>query len=147
MCPRGALPGEVGALRRQLKGGSHTHSGWSDGGSSTTEMAEAASEMGHQYMVLTDHSLPPDQAPERLARLAALPRGLARFRSLSGIEVDLLDDGSRDEDDNLWGSLDVVVASGHSKLRMGSLAKTQRMVTAVQNSHTCGCQRRLVGDR
>jgi putative hydrolase len=103
--------------------------------------------MGHQYRVLTDHSLPPDQVPEQLVRLAALPRGLTRFRSLSGIEVDLLDDGSRDEDDNLWGSLDVVVASVHSELRMGRLATTQRMVTAVQNPHTCGCRRRLVGDR
>ena len=139
-----ALPGAAGALRRQLRGDCHSHSDWSDGGSSILEMAEAARDMGHEYLAVTDHSprltvahgLQAERLREQLVVLAALNRELAPFRILSGIEVDILDDGSLDQDEELLGSLDIVVASLHSKLRMDSPAMTRRMVRAVGNPHT-----------
>jgi putative hydrolase len=66
----------------------------------------------------------------------ALNEDLAPFRILTGIEVDILEDGSLDQDEELLASLDVVVASVHSKLRMEAPQMTRRMVIAVQNPHS-----------
>jgi putative hydrolase len=132
------------ALRAALKGDCHTHSDWSDGGSPIEEMALAARYLGHEYLVLTDHSprltvangLSPARLRTQLDLVAELNESLAPFRILTGIEVDILDDGSLDQEDELLGRLDVVVASVHSKLRMAADEMTQRMVAAVANPHT-----------
>jgi putative hydrolase len=132
------------ALRAQLKGDLHTHSDWSDGGSPIEEMAHAARDLGHDYMVLTDHSprltvargLSPERLREQLAVVRDLNAELAPFRLLTGIEVDILDDGSLDQEEELLDELDVVVASVHSKLRMEADQMTERMVGAVANPHT-----------
>jgi putative hydrolase len=131
-------------LRAALRGDLHSHSSWSDGGSPIDEMARTARDLGHDYLVLTDHSprltVANGLSPERLARqldvVAELNEELAPFRLLTGIEVDILDDGSLDQTDELLGRLHVVVASVHSKLKMDSEAMTRRMVNAVANPHT-----------
>jgi putative hydrolase len=133
-----------GALRALLRGDLHTHSDWSDGGSPVEEMARAARDLGHEYVVLTDHSprltvangLSPERLRDQLELVAEINERLAPFRLLSGIEVDILDDGSLDQEDELLARLDVVVASVHSKLKMDSEAMTRRMVNAVANPHT-----------
>ena len=130
-------------LRAKLRGDLHAHSDWSDGGSPIREMAEAAAWLGHSYMALTDHSprltvargLSPDRLREQLDIVAALNNELAPFRILTGIEVDILEDGSLDQEDGLLDRLDIVVASVHSKLRMPSAQMTPRMVTAIANPH------------
>ena len=132
------------ALRAALRGDLHSHSSWSDGGSPIDEMARTARDLGHDYLVLTDHSprltVANGLSPERLLRqldvVAGLNEELAPFRLLTGIEVDILDDGSLDQTDELLGRLDVVVASVHSKLKMDRDAMTRRMVNAVANPHT-----------
>ncbi|MDQ6649990.1 MAG: PHP domain-containing protein [Actinomycetota bacterium] len=131
-------------LRAALKGDCHVHSDWSDGGSPIREMAEAARTIGHDYIVLTDHSprltvangLSADRLREQLGVVAALNEELAPFRILTGIECDILDDGALDQADDLLGQLDVVVASVHSKLRMARAEMTERMVAAIANPHT-----------
>ncbi|WP_030167017.1 PHP domain-containing protein [Spirillospora albida] len=131
------------ALRAALRGDLHTHSDWSDGGSPIREMAEAARAIGHEYIALTDHSprlkvasgLSADRLRRQLDVVAELNGELAPFRILTGIEVDILDDGSLDQDPDLLGRLDVVVASVHSKLRMDRVAMTKRMVAAIANPH------------
>ena len=132
------------ALRSALRGDLHSHSSWSDGGSPIDEMARTARDLGHDYLVLTDHSprltVANGLSPERLLRqldvVAGLNEELAPFRLLTGIEVDILDDGRLDQTDELLGRLDVVVASVHSKLKMDGEAMTRRMVNAVANPHT-----------
>jgi putative hydrolase len=134
---------EPTGLRAALRGDCHTHSDWSDGGSPPREMAEAAIALGHQWMALTDHSrrltvangLSAERLIAQLELIAALNAELAPFRILTGIEVDILDDGSLDQRDDLLGRLDMVVASVHSKLRMDAAAMTERMVTAVSSPH------------
>ncbi|MBA9004443.1 PHP domain-containing protein [Thermomonospora cellulosilytica] len=129
------------ALRAALRGDLHTHSDWSDGGSPIREMAETARELGHEYIALTDHSprlrvangLSADRLRRQLDVVAELNEELAPFRILTGIEVDILDDGSLDQDPELLDRLDVVVASVHSKLRMDRVAMTRRMVAAIGN--------------
>jgi len=129
------------ALRAQLRGDLHMHSDWSDGGSPIEVMVAAARAVGHDYMVLTDHSprltvangLSPARLRRQLEVVAELNEQVAPFRILTGIEVDILDDGSLDQDADLLDELDIVVASVHSKLRMDSDAMTRRMVVAVAN--------------
>jgi putative hydrolase len=68
--------------------------------------------------------------------VARVNEALTPFRLLTGIEVDILEDGSLDQDEELLAELDVVVASVHSKLRMETDAMTARMVRAMTNPHT-----------
>jgi putative hydrolase len=130
-------------LRAALRGDCHTHSDWSDGGSPIEEMAAAAIDLGHEYIVLTDHSprltvargLSPQRLREQLQVVSSLNEKLAPFRILTGIEVDILEDGGLDQEDELLAELDVVVASVHSLLRMPRDEMTERMVTAIANPH------------
>ncbi len=146
------------ALRALLRGDCHTHSDWSDGGSPIREMAETARDLGHEYLVLTDHSprltvangLSADRLRAQLDLVAALNVELAPFQILTGIEVDILDDGALDQTDELLGQLDLVVASVHSKLKMPAAEMTPRMVAAVSNPHVDvlgHCTGRLVTGR
>jgi putative hydrolase len=141
----GTPAAEAGAqLRAALRGDCHTHSDWSDGGSPIREMAETARELGHEWMALTDHSprltvangLSPDRLRAQLDEVAALNEELAPFRILTGIEVDILEDGGLDQEPDLLARLDVVVASVHSVLRMPRPEMTRRMLRAVRNPHT-----------
>jgi putative hydrolase len=148
----GALPAAGGELlRNALRGDLHSHSDWSDGGSPIEEMAMTAIELGHDYLVLTDHSprlkVARGLSVERLARQlevvdavnahldVAVPGGRA-FRLLKGIEVDILDDGGLDQTEEMLGRLDVRVASVHSKLAMEPEQMTRRMVNAIRNPYT-----------
>jgi len=138
------LGGRAAEIRAQLRGDCHTHSDWSDGGSPIAEMAQAAIALGHAYMVLTDHSprltvargLSADRLRAQLDEVARLNQELAPFRILTGIEVDILDDGALDQEPELLRRLDLVVASVHSKLRMEAMPMTARMVAAVSDPNT-----------
>ncbi len=138
---RGPLAAGGQELRAALRGDLHCHSDWSDGGSPIEEMAFTAMELGHDYLVLTDHSprlkIARGLSAERLARqldvIDAVNEHLgASFRLLKGIEVDILDDGSLDQTDAMLARLDVRVASVHSKLAMDAPDMTRRMVAAVR---------------
>jgi len=137
------IPDLGAALRSALRGDCHVHSDWSDGGSPIREMAEAARGLGHEYMVLTDHSprltvangLSAERLEEQLGEVAQLNRELAPFRILTGIEVDILSDGSLDQDPALLSRLDLVVGSVHSELRMAEGPMTRRLVMALANPH------------
>jgi putative hydrolase len=139
-----ALKGEPAKLRKKLKGDCHGHSDWSDGGSPIETMAEAARELGHAYWSLTDHSarltvahgLDAERLGEQLKLVDELNEKLAPFRILTGMEVDILEDGSLDLEEKLLGRLDVVVASVHSKLRMDSQQMTARMLRAIESPNT-----------
>ena len=140
-------------LRSALRGDCHTHSDWSDGGSPIEEMARAGRALGHEYMVLTDHSprltvangLTAERLRQQMAVVAELNARFAEeaaagraapFRLLTGIECDIVEDGTLDQDPDLLGQLDLVVASVHSKLRMPREEMTARMVAAISNPHT-----------
>jgi len=165
---RGEVPGYLARLRAEqppappdelraaLRGDCHTHSDWSDGGSPPREMAEAARDLGHEWIALTDHSprltvangLSAERLLAQLALVDELNSELAPFRILTGIEVDILEDGSLDQREDLLARLDMVVASVHSKLRMPAGPMTRRMVTAIRNPHVDvlgHCTGRLIG--
>lgn len=133
-----------GEVRAVLRGDLHVHSNWSDGSAPIEEMMLAARDLGHEYCALTDHSprlkiangLSPDRLREQLDVIEELREVVAPLRILTGIEVDILEDGSLDQEPELLERLDVVVASVHSKLAMDSTAMTRRMIKAVSNPHT-----------
>ncbi|WP_306365520.1 PHP domain-containing protein [Nocardia sp. CC227C] len=130
-----------GEVRAALRGDLHLHSNWSDGSAPIAEMMDTARALGHEYCALTDHSprltvangLSAQRLREQLDVIDELRDRFAPMRILTGIEVDILDDGSLDQDPELLDRLDVVVASVHSKLRMESAAMTRRMIRAVAN--------------
>ncbi|MFF4394272.1 PHP domain-containing protein [Streptomyces sp. NPDC001480] len=145
-------------LRALLRGDCHLHSDWSDGGSPIDEMGRAAAGLGHEWAVLTDHSprltvaggLSPERLREQLRVVAELNATWAPFRLLTGIECDILEDGSLDQEPELLDRLDVVVVSVHSKLRMDARSMTRRMAAAVRDprSDVLGhCTGRLVTGR
>ncbi|MBO0853159.1 MAG: PHP domain-containing protein [Nocardia sp.] len=150
---------EGAELRGALRGDLHTHSEWSDGGSPIEEMMRTAIALGHDYCALTDHSprlrvargLSAERLRQQLDVVAELNERLAPFRILTGIEVDILDDGTLDQEPELLTRLDVVVASVHSNLRADSETMTRRMVYAAAdpNVDVLGhCTGRLVaGER
>lgn len=131
--------GDGAELRAALRGDCHSHSTWSDGGASIEDMAGSAMALGHDYLVMTDHSprltvargLNRERLLAQLEEIEALNAELAPFRILTGAEVDIFPDGTLDGDDDLLSRLDVVVASVHSKLSMDRTAMTERMVKAV----------------
>ncbi|QCW50328.1 PHP domain-containing protein [Nocardioides dongxiaopingii] len=152
----GPLTDGGAALRAALRGDCHSHSDWSDGGSPIEEMAMTAIELGHEYLVLTDHSprlkVARGLSAERLQRQLGVvdavnehlgggadgggAGGEPGFTLLKGIEVDILDDGSLDQSEEMLDRLDLRVASVHSKLAMDAGAMTRRMIGAVRQRHT-----------
>ncbi|KQR89511.1 PHP domain-containing protein [Microbacterium sp. Leaf179] len=124
-------------VRAKLRGDLHSHSEWSDGLTPIEAMVEAARGLGHEYLALTDHSprltVANGLSPERLRAQMEIVRGHRGdgFTLLTGIEVDILDEGDLDQEDALLHELDVVVASAHSKLRMERGPMTRRLVAAA----------------
>ena len=156
------ITAEGQVYRDALRGDCHLHSTWSDGGAPIEAMAATAIAIGHEYMVQTDHSarltiahgLNEDRLAEQLDQIAAVNVDIATaghdFRILSGMEVDILEDGSLDLSDYMLARLDVVVASVHSKLRMERQQMTERMLLAVASPHVDilgHCTGRMIGKR
>lgn len=136
--------GAGGPVLERLRGDCHCHTNWSDGGAPLRAMAETASALGHEWVAITDHSarltvahgLDEYRLRRQIEEIAQLNTEMAPFRILTGMEVDILEDGSLDLSDEVLAQLDVVVASVHSKLRMPSAEMTPRMVAAIANPNT-----------
>lgn len=152
------LSPDAAVYRAALKGDCHLHTRWSDGGATIEQMARTAAELGHEYLVVTDHSarltvahgLDRERLLDQFAELDQVRERVAPFRVLSGMEVDIFEDGTLDLDDDLLARLDVVVASVHSKLRQDADGMTKRMVLAAANPHVDilgHCTGRMIGKR
>ncbi|HAV65005.1 MAG TPA: DNA polymerase/3'-5' exonuclease PolX, partial [Verrucomicrobiales bacterium] len=141
---------EKGALPRliewtDLKGSLHNHSNWSDGHQTLREIAEMCVELGLDYWAITDHSkssfqangLQPERLRQQLGEVAAENRRLEDeghdFRLLTGTEVDILNGGRLDFDDDLLAELDVVVASVHQGFTQNEAEMTKRIIAAASN--------------
>jgi len=129
---------------RDMKGDLQMHTTASDGKNSIEEMAEAARELGHEYIAITDHSkavtvangLTEKRMEEHVKRLRAADKKGLGIRVLVGSEVDILKDGSLDYSDEILEQLDVVVCSIHSYFNLDRVAMTERMLAAIENPYT-----------
>lgn len=142
-----AAAGELPRLieLEHLRGTFHNHTLASDGRDSLEAMAEAALDLGLQYLGIADHSKSSFQAKgldenrlrQQIAEIAALNHRFheegAKFRLLAGSEVDILKDGSLDFDDELLGELDYVVASVHNAMSLSEAAMTERLIRAASH--------------
>ena len=126
-----------------LRGTFHCHTTASDGHNSLAEMVEAARDLGLEYIGIADHSRSSVQAhgldESRLkvqrAQIRALNETVADIRVFSGIECDILRDGSLDFPDETLAELDFVVASIHSTLNLSEAEMTKRVIRAMENPY------------
>lgn len=127
-----------------IKGIIHSHSTWSDGADTIEAMAKACIEQGFEYLVISDHSQAAFYAngldPKRIAaqhqEVDALNQKLAPFRIFKSIEVDILNDGSLDYTDDVLATLDLVIASVHTNLKMTEEKAMDRLLKAIRNPYT-----------
>ncbi|MDD5750264.1 MAG: DNA polymerase/3'-5' exonuclease PolX [Candidatus Pacebacteria bacterium] len=130
-----------------VKGDLHCHSNWDGGSNSIEEMAQAAREMGYQYIGIADHTkflrIENGLDERQLARqrketdkLNALFAGKKTgFRILQGCEANIMPDGSVDITDEALGKLDYVIAGVHSRMKMPKSQMTERIIRAMKNPH------------
>lgn len=130
--------------QEELKGTFHCHTTESDGRNTLREMADAALDLGLQYLGITDHSKSSPQArgldEERLLKqvedIKAMNKELAgAIHLFAGSEVDILKDGSLDFTDNILSQLDFVVASVHNSFSLPEEEMTARVIKAIENPH------------
>jgi DNA polymerase (family 10) len=151
---RGALPRLI--EQDDLVGDLHVHTDASDGTASAEQMARAAADLGRQYLAITDHSRSPgggidlEQLGAQTRELRRLEDQLGSIRLLSGVEVDILSDGTLDFDPRRLVELDWVIASVHIGFEMTSHQMTERIARAMRTGvvdcigHPSG---RLLGER
>jgi DNA polymerase (family 10) len=142
-----AISGQIPTLvsDEDIRGLLHCHTDFSDGGNTLEEMAAVTRELGYEYFGVADHSqtasyaggLKPGRVEFQHEIADALNRRyLGRFRILKGIESDILEDGSLDYPDEILRSFDFVVASVHSRFKLGAAEQTGRILRAVANPFT-----------
>ena len=125
-----------------IRGDLHCHSRWSDGVLTIEEVAQAAQAKGYEYVAICDHSqslkvangLSPERLRQQHQQILHIREQLG-FNLLSGIEVDILGDGSLDLPDSVLAERDVVVASIHSGFRQDEQQLTNRVIKAMENPH------------
>jgi DNA polymerase (family 10) len=134
---RGTLPKLIELS--DIRGDLHMHTTLSDGHASVEEMAEAARELGYEYIAITDHSashgfgndVQPRALLSRVEEIRALPDlGIA---VLAGTETNVLPDGSLDYADEVLEQLDWVIASLHTSFRRSEKEQTKRMLGAMEH--------------
>jgi DNA polymerase (family 10) len=140
-----ALAGTLPELVRHgdVRGDTHTHSSWTDGVDSIEVMARAARDLGHEYIVLTDHSpslgvargLVPERVEEQRAEIERVNAELAPFRVLHGTELEIRADASLDYPDELLARFDVVLASIHTGRGQAPEQLTRRALAAIESPH------------
>lgn len=127
-----------------IRGDLHMHTTASDGRNSIREMAEAALACGYRYIAITDHSknlamtggLDEKRVLEQIGQVHAVDRAMeGRIRVFTGIEVDILADGSIDLDDEVLAQLDVVIASVHTRFEQSREEMTARVLRAMENPY------------
>lgn len=125
----------------QLRGDLQMHSDWSDGKAGLEAMVQACIEQGYEYCAITDHGpslamtqgLDADKARDQWDAIERLNQEYDQIRILRGVEVDILEDGSLDMDDETLEQLEIVVASVHSHLDLESEKQTERILRALEH--------------
>ncbi len=136
-----ALPSLLSAA--DIQGDLHMHTTASDGSHTIAQMAEAARDFGHKYIVITDHSqasvvangLGPDRLRQHMIDIDAANEAIDGIEIKKGIEVDILKDGSLDLPGDLLDELDYVVGSVHASMKQDRQTMTERLLKAISSGH------------
>ena len=127
-----------------LRGSLHNHSTYSDGKHTLRDMATYCQSLGYEYLGIADHSrsafyaggLDIEKVAEQQREIQILNEEMAPFRIFSGIESDILVDGTLDYPDDILATFDFIVASVHSALSMTRQKATARLIKAIENPYT-----------
>lgn len=127
--------------RRDIKGDLHVHTKKTDGHQTIEEMAKEAEKLGYEYLAITEHSqhvtvaggLNAKELEEHIRDIQKQNRRMDNIEILTGVEVDILEDGSLDLPDDILSRLDVVIGSVHYKFNLSGKKQTRRIVTAMEN--------------
>jgi DNA polymerase (family X) len=127
----------------EIRGDLHCHSTWSDGRNSIQEMAERAREKGYDYLAITDHSkrmrmvngLSGEDLKKQAEEIKKVNENVKGLTLLAGCEVDILEDGSLDLEDDVLADLDIVICSIHSKMDLSGEKQTKRLLRAIDNPY------------
>jgi DNA polymerase (family 10) len=127
-----------------IRGDVHMHTVETDGRNTIEEMAEAARERGYEYMAITDHSknlafangLTEERALAHIEKIRSVEKKMKGIRIFTGIEVDILGDGSLDLSDSVLEQMDIVIASVHSLFNQDRATMTDRLLKAIANPNT-----------
>jgi DNA polymerase (family 10) len=138
---RDALPRLI--TLEDIRGDLHSHTRATDGHYSLEEMAEAARQQGYQYLAVTDHTknvamaggLDEKRLAKQIDQIDQLNEQLSGIRLLKGSEVDILEDGSLDIQDQVLARLDLTVCSVHSHFGLSRDKQTERFLRAMDNPH------------
>ena len=132
--------------RDQIRGCLHNHTLASDGQDTLAAMAQAAAELGLEWLGIADHSKSSFQAngldvkrlEKQIEEIQSLNSKKPKCTLLSGTECDILKGGKLDFPDSLLKELDYVVASVHSGFTSDEKEMTDRILRAIENPHvTC----------
>lgn len=126
-----------------MKGDIHMHTTSTDGKSSIKEMAEAARDMGHDYIAITDHServsvasgLDAEELADQIEKVEEVDNELDDIRILKGIEVDILKDGTLDLPNDILKQLDLRICSVHYHQDLPEEEQTERIIKAMENPY------------
>lgn len=135
----GKLPGLIGY--DDLKGDLQVQTDWTDGAASIKEMAEAAKNMGLDYILITDHTKSlamtggsdEKRLRKQMAEIDKIQKQVSGIKILKGAEVNIMKDGALDIDDETLAMLDVVGAAVHSNFNMSEKDMTARIIRAMEN--------------
>jgi DNA polymerase (family X) len=129
---------------QNLRGTFHCHTNESDGRNTLPEMADAAYQLGLEYLGVADHSKSSFQAHgldekrllSQIEQIRALNQSFGNdFHIFSGVECDILKDGALDFSDEILSELDYVVASVHASFTQPEATMTHRILRAIENPH------------
>ncbi|SCB91817.1 DNA polymerase (family 10) [[Bacillus] enclensis] len=126
-----------------IKGDLHMHTTWSDGAYSIEEMVQVCIDKGYQYMAITDHSkylrvangLTDERLLKQIEEIKEINKKYDKIEVLSGIEMDILPDGSLDYSDDILEKVDLVIASIHSSFSQPQDKIMERLKTALDSVH------------
>ncbi len=140
-----ALAGDLPKLIKStdIKGDLHMHTKASDGHNTISELVQAAKELGHSYIAITDHSksltiahgLDRKRLLAQLEEIDQINSELSDFKVFKSMEVDILKDGSLDLSEDLLKKLDFTVCAIHSHFNLSEDEQTKRLITAMKNPY------------
>lgn len=132
----GKLPKLIGVS--DIKGDLHTHTFWTDGKNSVSEMAQAAQKFGREYIALTDHSYPKLLYDKRIEQIEQYNYSQSKIRVIKGLEVNINVDATLQIPDEVLAKHEIVWVSIHTSFRQSEKEMTERIIKALQNKFVTG---------
>ena len=125
-----------------IRGDLQMHTDASDGQTPIEPMADAARALGYAYIAITDHSKRVSMSGLDAAALRAqwkaidrLNAGAKGLRILKSVEMDILENGDLDFENDVLAEADYVVATIHYGLKQSERQITDRLLGAIANRY------------